>query len=207
MDTYEILSLIIGGLNSLSLLLVSIQIILSRKFEKENHEEQRRIKTVEVLNSWCASLKKETRLAEKIVEKLDEDSCKKLYDYAPFKMGEELHNMMCQMCSQYSADCSRCKPDENKKYLIDGTQLTELRGNVTNYLNNLETVAVAWQQGIVDKEAVELQFSYLYTPGTKSALCNYRKIAGRGNSFPVLNEFYKKIQDNNSATVQQKIKQ
>lgn len=171
------------------------------------HEEQRRIQTLNIIANWNNSLKRETRLAEKIVEKFTEQQCKNLYDYNPFYVDKKTHDMICQMCPERSEDCkisendkncTACKKNDKGEYLIAGIQLTELRGHVTNYLNNLEIVALAWLQAIADKDTLILQFSYLYTPGTKSALKTYRTIAGNGNSYPALSDFYEEIEKSNT---------
>lgn len=203
MSAYETISLIVSGLGLIvsllglfSLIIAIKQIKLSVKQAKEHHEEQRRIKTIEILHNWNNGLKKESRLAEKIVEKLDKDQCLKLYEYTPFTVSEDTHKMICQMCSRYQPSCTSCKANGRNEYLVDGLQLIELRGNVTNYLNNLEIVALAWQQAIVDCDAVEKQFTFLHNPGKKSALHTYRTIAGGGNSYPVTDAFYKQIMEN-----------
>ncbi len=218
MTLYEGISLIISGINTISIFFLIAQLYQAKKQteemtnqtqqayaqEKEMHEEQRRIKTVEVLNNWNNGIKKEVRLAEKIVGKLNQDQCTKLYDYVPFEVSKEIHDNLCQMCSKRGHKCSKCKPNRNGQYLISGTQLTELRGNVINYLNNLEIVAVAWKQAIVDKEELELQFAFLHVPGKKSALSIFREVAGGGNSYPALNDFYKQIEINSKKASIQK---
>lgn len=211
MSKYELLSLIIGGLNFISLLFVFIQIRISINHSKKNHEEQRRIKTVDILNNWNHGLKRETRLAEKIVEELTQKQCKDLYNYIPFSVSEEIHSMICKICSRNQQDysqnkqeCKECMPDKNGNYLIDGLKLIELRTNVTSYLNNLEIVAVAWQQAIIDRKIIEEQFSFLYNPGNKSALETYRNVAGGGNSYKVLTEFYNQIKANNQPNIVKK---
>ena len=216
MSQYETISITLQIIGLISLVLVVIQIMLERKHQKGLHEEQRRIQTIDVISNWNNALKHETRLSEKIVEQLDKKQCKSLYDYVPFYVDESIHKMICQMCSERSESCKDCETGKqcvactkNKKgeYLVSGIQLTELRGYVTTYLNNLEIVALSWQQAIVDEETILKQFSYLYTPGTKSALETYRSIAGNGNSYPALAAFYQKIAQSNTVTVQRKEEQ
>lgn len=213
MSIYEWFSLIIDLLSLLSLFFLAVQVLLSVKHGKEAekraqemHEEQRRVQTLGVLNNWSRSIKKETRLSEMIVEELDLKQCKQLYTYTSFNVDEKIYNNICQMCSRYKPNCTECSKTNNT-FTVSGPQLTELRGHVTNYLNSLETVAIAWQQGIVDKKMVETQFAYLYNPGSKTALENYRKVAGNGKSFPVLAEFYNEIKKNNEINVKQKKEQ
>ena len=209
MTGYEIASLVIQGIGLFSVAGLIFQIRQSKveikqakeqlhhsiEQEKAQHEEQRRMQTVKVIYDWNAALKKETRLAEKIVEKFDENQCIKLYGYLEFYVNEEIHKMLCQMCSERCSDGKKCQ-GTNGKYKVSNEQLTDLRGHVTNYLNNLEIVALAWQQGIVDRAALEQQFAFLYTPGSKSALANYRKIAGGGLSYPAIEALYKKVESN-----------
>ena len=209
MTAYEVGSLIMQGIGLISVggLLYQIkqanvnmkqtklQLQQSADQEKAQHEEQRRLQTVKVIYDWNMALKKETRLAEKIVEKLDDNQCVKLYNYMEFVVAEDTHKMMCQMCSQPCGTNDKCKTADGK-YKVSNEQLTDLRGYVTNYLNNLEIVALAWQQGIVDRNALEQQFCFLYSPGNKSALSNYRKIAGGGCSYPAIEALYEKVKQN-----------
>lgn len=206
MTPYEIISLIISGLGLASIVFLCIQIYLSKKHSREMHEEQRRIQTLSVLNNFCKSTKKETRIAEKVVEKLSVEKCKNLYNYTPFDVPKSVYKNICQLCSEGTIDCQKCKPKDKSNYTVHGTQLTELRAYVTSYLNALEIVAVSWDEAIVDKEVIEKQFAYLDDPGTKTALENYRRAANNGRSFPALEKFYKKIQQNNkdSATPMKK---
>ncbi len=244
MSDYEIASVILASINTVSIFLLIAQTFISTKqskqireqtqnmseqtqkmseqtelmnqqnkltleHAKELHEEQRRIKTVEVLWNWDKGLRKETRLAEMIVEGLNEKDCMKLYEFKSFRVNKSTHNMFCQMCPDYQEckDNKKCKPNKQGKYLISGHHLNELRRNVTSYLNNLEIVSVAWQQEIVDTEMIEAQFAFLYNEGKKSALSKYRKIAGNGNSYPTLNDFYEKIKSNNTIDLPKKHKQ
>ncbi len=222
MTAYEIISIVIQSVGLISLLLAWRQIFeakkatdaarqatdAARQATTEQHEELRRVKTIELLSNWNNSLKKESRLAEKIVETFDNDQCKRLYDYNSFHVDETAHKMICQMCSEKNKEtCTKCQKDANGMYLVEGAILTELRGNVTNYLNNLEIVALAWDQAIVDKEVIVTQFSFLHTPGVKTALSNYRNIAGGGNSFPALADFYEVIKNNGTTRLTHKNEQ
>ena len=207
MSVYEILSLVIGSINIVSLIFLVIQIGQAKKQKKDAHEELRRIKTVEVVYNWNSNLKKETRLAEKVVESLDSKKCAALYENNPFDVPQDIHDMICQMCSKDEITCKQCMVNPTGNYTVSGLPLTELRGNVTSYLNNLEIVAMAWRQGVVDKEEIELQFAYLYDPSKKSALSEYRKVAGGGNSYPDLALLYEKIKNNKTPIVSEKEKQ
>lgn len=199
MSIYEWLSIILGILNLASIVFLATQLLLSKKQAEDLHEEQRRIKTLDVLTTWSNSIKMETRLAEKIVENLNIQQCKDLYNYTPFHVNSKIYKMVCSMCTKFEPESENCKKCKSNN-CISGDQLTELRGHITNYLNNLEIVAISWQQAIVDKEVIETQFSFLYTPGTKSAVENYRKVAGNGSSYPVLEMFYEQIKKNSSLT-------
>lgn len=211
MSYYEIISCLFSIVNLISIVLMYFQLKALKvqeeahnKQEKEHHEEVRRENTVKIITEWNNSLKKESRLAEKIVEKMDKEQCRALYNYRDLTVDENAFHSICQLCSELSDSCQKCQCINNK-YLIHNIPETELRGYVTSYLNSLEIVAISWQQGIVDREMLEKQFSYLYDNNqSKSALETYRSIAGNGNSYPVLNSFYNQIKQNASKTVQNK---
>lgn len=213
MSVYEIVSCLFSIINLISIVLMYFQLKALKvqeeahnKQEKEHHEEVRRENTVRIITEWNNSLKKESRLAEKIVEKLDRDQCIALYNYRDLTVDENSFRSICQLCSELSDNCQKCQcTGTNNQYHIHNIPETELRGYVTSYLNSLEIVALSWQQGIVDRAMLEQQFSYLYdNTRSKSALETYRSIAGNGNSYPVLNSFYNKIKQNASTTVKNK---
>lgn len=205
----DYVSLGVQILGVLSIIAVWIQLHQTEKIEKEHHEEQRRIRTVEVIRNWSANLKKETRLAEKIVENFDARQCKKLYNHIPFTVEDvEVYKDICQLCREKpnkQTVCKKCMT--NGKFKVENEQLIELRAQVTNYLNNLEIVALAWQQAVVDTDEIVRQFLFLDTPGTKSALATYRAIAGGGKSYPLTEKFYQEIVKQNKPIVTLKEKQ
>lgn len=202
----DVISCIIGIVGLLSLFLLFKQIKIVKQQNKEHYESLRRENTVKIITEWNNSLRKESRLAEKIVAKFDKEQCKALYNYNSLSVNKNSFNLICQLCSEKSDSCKKCQVDKKTKmYIIDNIPETELRGYVVSYLNNLEIVAIAWQQAIVDRKMLEQQFSFLYNASNdKSALETYREIAGNGHSYPVLKLFYEKIKMNASIDVDKK---
>lgn len=185
-------------ISAVSTLLILIQLFCSHRMKKKEHEEQRRQKTVEMMLEWSNSLKRETSFAEKIVEKMNEEQCRKLYSQQSFTVNKDIKNMLCQICScRDTSECIKCKESKKSEHKIFDKQLSELRWYIISYLNMLETVLVAWQQGTVDREIVEHEFSYLYNSEKGwDVLSHFRKAAGGDKSYPVIEEFCKKLKEN-----------
>lgn len=76
MDYIQIISSII---TAISTIIIALQFVQAERSEKKHHEEMRRSKTIDIMQDWNNSLRKETSYAEKIVHELDEKQCRELY--------------------------------------------------------------------------------------------------------------------------------
>ncbi len=164
------------------------------------HEEQRRQKTVDIMLEWNKSLKKETSYAEKIVEGLNKEQCRCLFEQKPFTVDKETKIKFCRICPDYDSEgCKKCSELTGDKYTIDGKQLSELRWHIITYLNMLETVLVAWKQGVVDRAIIEHEFAYLYNQSKGwDVLSGFRDAAGGKTNYPVIYEFCEKLNKNDN---------
>lgn len=202
------LETICGIITAVATIFIALQLFSMLRTEKKNREETRRIKTIEIMQHWSESLKKETSYAEKIVEGFSEDQCRSLYLREPFEVDRKRARMICQICpefreectkfqggcTRFQEDCTQCQPDG--KYVVDGMLLSELRWYVIMYLNMLETVMTAWNLKIVDEEEILHQFQYLYNSQMGwDALESFRKAAGGEDAYPNIERFIDKLKE------------
>ena len=206
MSKYEIASIVIGCLNLLFVIFGSISIGLLFKQVKldadgydAEREENVRLNTVNVIHTWTAELKKESRLVEEFVDTCDEQTCKDIYNCKPFQVDRNKFNMILQICfiDHFNMINNEYIEDNYKignKYVVKDFVLSELRWHITSYLNSLEVVAISWQQGLVDRDVLFDQFSFLVANG-RNTMEKYRKIAGNGDSYPAIEAFCKAIKN------------
>ncbi len=194
------LNLVFSGISAIASSLILVQLILSFIQKKKEHEEQRRQKTVDMLLEWTHSLECETSSATKIVGKFNEEQCRKLYRQEIFKIDKEIKKEICELCKDEDhPNCSDCSLHESAKdqCYISERQLRELRWYIISYLNTLETILVAWQQGTVDKKMIEREFSYMYnTENGLDVLSKFRNAAGGSRAYPVIDYFIFTLKEN-----------
>lgn len=184
----ESIQLVCSIITAVSTIFIAVQIYQNYKENKDGHEEVRRIKTVEIMQDWTTSIKKEASYAEMIVEGFTPEQCRHLYLKEQFSIDVDKAKMICQICPNSSDKCQNCK--EGDKHILKGTQLNELRWYVVTYLNMLEIVMTAWDLGIVDCETVKNQFQYLYNPEKGwDALEDFRIAAGGNKAYPNIGKF------------------
>lgn len=188
----EVIQFICSIVTAFATVLIVFQLIQAKKAEEKQHEEMRRIKTIEVMQAWSSSLKKETSFAEKIVESFTDAQCRALCLCEEIELDAKMGKMICQICPEgcSHADGGCCKCMNEGKFKVDGVQLSEFRWYVITYLNMLETVMAAWNLKIVDTEEIEHQFQYLYNPQKGwDALEGFRKAAGGAKAYPNIDKF------------------
>lgn len=194
----ERLDIVCSIITALSTIVIAFQLLQTARAEKKHHEEMRRIKTVEIMENWSRSLKKETSFAEKIVEGFTAEQCRSLYFKEEFELDSKKGQDICQICKENIFDeshtpCSKCIAGD--KFKLAGAQLSEFRWYVVGYLNMLESVMTAWNLNIVDREEIEEQFQYLYNPERGwDALKPFRDAAGGRNAYPNIEKFIKAME-------------
>lgn len=204
MTLYEIATVVIGVISLIISIISTISILLlykQHKLEVKNYnatrEENIREKTVSVIHTWSSELKKQYRLVEDLICMLNETECEKIYSFTKFDVDKAKFKKILQICFLDNSDrideeYIKKSKKENNQYEVNEFTLIELRWYITSYLNSLEVVAISWQQGLVDRNVLIEQFSFLVTNG-RNAMEKYRKIAGNGNSYPALEAFCKDI--------------
>lgn len=165
---------------------IAAQIWISNKEIKLDHERSRREKSIDILNLWSQNLRKEGSIARKIIEKLNEEQCREIFNNQPVKIDRKYESILVQFFGDGTLNTS-----DNKDIIILGEQQsTELRWHAITYLNTLEFTLVAWQYSVVDRGIIENQFQYLFDPANgHEMLKHFRKAAGGENSYPAIEIF------------------
>ena len=171
--------------------LIVVELILLKRQIAQDHDRSRRENTVQVLSDWCLALREETNVAEAIVQQLSFEDCQHLYKREPFEMKENLFHMLSEICPE------PLQKTQDGQCIVQGEGLNILRWHVMSYLNILETTLLAWKLGIVERDEIEQQFSFLCddTQG-RDFLTNMRKAA---DGYPIIEEFMKKLIENKKA--------
>ena len=200
--TLQEISQLASILGSLAVIGVFLQIRLTRKQLKADHERSRREKSVELLLEWTKNLKENTSLARKIVESLDDEQTRNLFNQEDVKISKKYDNALKKILSINDADELK---EENDFIILSGKSVSKLRWYVMSYLNMLESILVAWQYSIVDREIIEHQFSYLFFPEQgHEALKNFRVAAGGEKSFPVIEIFTNHLEEQRRKILKEK---
>ncbi len=173
-------------------------IIIYYKQYKADHERSRRQMTIDLMMKWTDSLSTKTGGARKIVESLNDESCKHIYDIESTKIPKSQKSLLEGVLEKPELELV------NDYYEITDFQASEIRGLVLTYLNALETVLTGWRLGISDKKIIEEEFSYLYdAQKNKGVLHNFRNIAGV-HSYPSIDAFCKCLAEKMSTNVEVK---
>lgn len=227
MSSYQIISLALSAYGSFSLVLLVVQMVVSKKDAQARHDEKRREKTVDYMIKWSESLRWETTVALKIVEGFNHNQSQKLYNGQPFEVDKKTKERLCTICPRYlkasckkclethlqpkcndTSECTKCSDEtlqnqqnQNEIFLVDESQCAEIRWYIIKYLNTLETILISWKEGIVDREIIKEQFYYLYNPENGSdTLQAFRNVAGNGKSYPTIEEFCLELRNSRQQT-------
>lgn len=171
---------------SMAVVGISFQVYISHRQLKADHERSRREKSVDILMEWSRNLKKEGSLARRIIECLNEEQCRDVFNQQELKINRKHEALLVQL---FGKDIDGLNEGGDKIQLTEA-QSTELRWHAISYLNTLEFTLVAWQYSVVDKQIIEAQFSYLFRPADgHEVLKHFRKAAGGENSYPAIEIF------------------
>ena len=171
---------------------------------KSEHEKGRREKAAELLLSWTLNVKPEANSAMKIVECFNKEQCVSLNKEETFSVDCILYSEIETIIpskrkpdieeKDMKARCETCNGDRKSQCVHDieltVKQVKKLRYLIISYLNLLESVLVAWKNGIADKDIIEEQFAFLLKPKeNKNCLEDFRIACGSEVAYPAIETF------------------
>lgn len=83
--------------SSIALIGIALQVYIAHKQLKADHERSRREKSVELLMEWSRNLKKEGSVARKIIECLNEEQCREIFNQQEVKISKKHENLLRQL--------------------------------------------------------------------------------------------------------------
>jgi hypothetical protein len=153
-----------------------------------DHERSRREKAIELISQWALNMNKRGSAARKLVETLDREKSKLLFNQEPLEIGKKHIGLL---RAALEAKVNKIEGDE---ITLDENQSSELRWQVVTYLNNLESVLSAWRHNIVDREIITEQFRYLVSKTEGHYILEeFRVVAGGSHTYPAIQEFVEHI--------------
>lgn len=195
------ISTIIG---SLAIIGIFIQVLLAYRQLKADHERSRREKSVEMLLEWNKQLKEDSSLARKIAESLNEEQSRKLFNQEIVEIDSKFKPSLMKL---FGITDEKLLDENNSKVKLDEGQVSKLRWHLITYLNSLESILVAWQYSIVDREIIEHQFSYLISPEKgHSALKYFRTATGGEKTYPAIELFSRHLDEEHKSILKNKTK-
>ncbi len=179
---------------SLAVIGIFIQVLLAFRQLKADHERSRREKSVEMLLEWSKHLKEDSSSARKIAESLSEEQSRKLYNQESVKVDATKFKSSLKKILELSDDNNL--EEHNDEITLNEGHVSKLRWYIVSYLNMLESILVAWQYSIIDRDIIERQFSYLISPEQGHyALKHFRSAAGGEKVFPAIEMFSKHLDE------------
>lgn len=177
-----------------------------------DHEKARREKTVELLLAWSNSLTRETHTIKKVVEKFNEEQCRKLFAEEEFEMDCQQYTEIVESLTdkpkekeEKCGDCEGTKGECNRLLTLNKRYIKKLRYSVISYLNTLEAILVSWQYSIVDRDIIEQQFSFLVNPRDgNTVLENFRKVVGSEECYPAIEAFCSHLEEKRKDKIKEK---
>jgi hypothetical protein len=152
---------------------------------RNDHERSRREKAIDLLVHFDNSLELATSSSRKLIEKLSDAQNKAIFNHESLKIDIKLKSLT------EAALNEKIKHKQGARSIeLNPTQSSKLRWLAIKYLNLLETVLVAWHNGIADREIILTQLKYIYDPKESSmAMNSLREIAGGKDSYPSIQAF------------------
>lgn len=155
-----------------------------------DHERSRREKAIELISVWALNMNKRGAAARKLVETLDKERSKSLFNQEPLKINKK-HIGLLQAALE-----SKVEEPTGDNITLSELQSSELRWQIITFLNNLESVLSAWRHNVADKDIITEQFRYLLsTTDGHYILQEFRVAAGGNQSYPAIQEFVKHIKE------------
>ncbi|MEO2153263.1 MAG: hypothetical protein ABGX24_02455 [Aquificota bacterium] len=155
-------NLIINTIYFFTLLALLWQVWEIRKQRKVDIERRNRETTVNVLSTWLRTFERKAILARHILSIIDEDQIRNVYEFKEVKLPKDEKKKNKVLNLLYALLVKKERIEEiQKSDKIPAYISAYLRSLMTEYLNTLEIILLAWDQNIIDENTFKKEFSYL----------------------------------------------
>lgn len=139
-------------------LLVWQQLKIAKETMANDHERSRRLAAIEIALDWNRSITPETSAAQKLIAGLNTDQCVIIANYHPLEIPG---------ASEEQIDLARgcLNPDAftlaDQTLSLNSAAVKHMRYFGVSYLNSLEGVLAAWNEGVGDRKFIEREFAFV----------------------------------------------
>jgi hypothetical protein len=198
MDAWTKATAVASCIAAVGIIILATQLFLQRRIWVTDHDRSRKEKAIEVIKDYTLSANKSWAAVLKLVEKLSEEQCRKLYRGDKFKIGTEYKDLLFASIPN-DIDVPSTGGDQTTIDLSE-RQVFALRWQAISFLNAVEVVLEAWARNVADQEIIENEMRFLYDPteGTY-ALEKFRVCCGGKEGYPAIHDFIATMKEKKSA--------
>ena len=160
---------------------------------KSYHASERRKKAIELIQFWSTNLSTKQSAARMLVEKLNFEQSKSLFNKEPFTIDVK-HKDYLAMCLRASSNINSLI--KNDRIHLSIKEVIQIKEGVVDFLNLLESILSAWRHNVADRDIIKEEFHFLVLPEEGHyVLENFRKAAGVRATSPAIDEFFEHVKN------------
>ncbi len=162
-------------------LLVWRQLAVAKQTLSDDHKRSRLQFAIELAREWNRSVRPETSAAQRLIQALNLEQCKKIANYeSPVKITKNYEHLV-QACLPLPPGGK----GDDKELSLDPAAVKQLRYLGVDCLNELELVLSAWQNHVADQKYIEKEFSFV---DNKTTMVHFREALG-SERYPAIAAF------------------
>ncbi len=160
---------------------------------RAEHEKSRREFAANLIWQWTINIRRNSKITAKFVDQLDQVACLAIFNQNSFEVSGNHKPVI----DAIIAGSNHTITNNNGNIIIDMTLSSEIRSLITNYLNLLEAVFVAWYHGIGDREVIEQQFRFMINPdGENIFIKTYLDHCDGSKNYPMISKYIAYLRKN-----------
>ena len=191
MSTYEIISITISSISLVSIIILAISLIMSI----HSSNQLRKSKAAEAITFYIQKTTDTASISVKIVSSFTQEQCDCLHKRKELVVDAKELGLLCYICP-HREFCRKagaqklCATQDNEVFLHKDISYL-MRYEVLRYLNNLESVLLYWELGVVDQKIIEKELLFLkYKDSDYKGLEMMRKLFGGAEAYPAIENYY-----------------
>ncbi len=168
------------------------QYLLAQRAWRDAHERARREKAVSIIQEFTKAYNRQWAAVSKLIERLDDDTLRKLDKGEPFDVKAELIDLLIAAIPTVLGDA--LKQVDGEPVRLDARQVFALQWEAITFLNAVEVVFEAWCSDVASSHIIERQMRPIYNPEqSRTILRRFREITGGITVFPCIDAFVRFI--------------
>lgn len=162
---------------------------------RADHKRSRTENACNLMREWTIRLDKSAAMAVHLVEKLDNQGCKDIFEFKEVRINKRWQSLVAGCLKEVYGDTLTFR-DEGNMIVLEEKHSSHVRYLIENFLSLTESSLASWHYAVADAEIITKEFTPILKPYPDAfRLETYRGATDASKAYPAIEQFIRHLKE------------